>query len=596
MIEQSRPGRAGWRSEALPMNEHSMTTRPGGLWLSVWVTTVLSAAAAFAVIIGAALAIGSDDTEPLESPLMLPIARQLLRGPTELYGPFNGQNPLVLIHAPLYYHLSALLAWPLYGAGYRSVFAARVAGRSLSFLGLLATLAAVYLLARLDGAPRVVGWWSVLLVAAAPVVGVMPYTVRPDMLGVALQTTGVLLVLSVLRSQRPSSVALYLAFAAFGAAACVKQTFVVTALISTVFLLPACWRGRLSFTLVARGLLIWLAIVLVVYGIEDLVTGGRMAQAVFEAPASASRLHPGDWLRAWIVVFTILGQSSGLLALLMAAGLAGVAARHGIGRMALVAAGTCVTALIVARTTSDLVGRNMTGWDNLLPFINVGAALFVVIPVCHLLSPQTFVDGRLDRALWIYMAAELGLVWILIRASTGAWINYGIQLVIFASIVTARALGRGRGCATSPIASLPIALAALVVLIAMCVNAKLTYRRYEVDRLALQRIFAHYDRPSSEFFFVDRPGQNRVYGQLELVYDHWLYPVFESNHLAEPRSNWLRRELTSDRIHFIVNIAASNRLDGLGESLPELGYVPGIQVGSMYVWRRARGVSVPDRR
>ena len=100
--------------------------------------------------------------------------------------------------------------------------------------------------------PRRVGWWAVLLIAASPVVGVMPYAVRPDMLGIALQTTGVFLVLSVLRSERPRGIILAAAFAAFGLASCVKQHYVAAAAISTLFVISAWLRGRLSFNLVAR--------------------------------------------------------------------------------------------------------------------------------------------------------------------------------------------------------------------------------------------------------------------------------------------------------------------------------------------------------
>ena len=82
------------------MSEQSMTQRRTGAWASAWVTAVLSAAAAVAVIFGVFLALGQEDTEPLESPLLLSVARQLMRGPWELYGPFGGRNPLVLIHAP----------------------------------------------------------------------------------------------------------------------------------------------------------------------------------------------------------------------------------------------------------------------------------------------------------------------------------------------------------------------------------------------------------------------------------------------------------------------------------------------------------------
>ena len=71
----------------------------------------------------------------MESPLMLSVARQLVVGPWELYGPFGGSNPLVLIHAPLYYRAAALLAWPMARAGLHPVDAARLAGRLISALG-----------------------------------------------------------------------------------------------------------------------------------------------------------------------------------------------------------------------------------------------------------------------------------------------------------------------------------------------------------------------------------------------------------------------------------------------------------------------------
>ena len=59
----------------------------------------------------------------------------------------------------------------------------------------------------------------------------------------------------------------------------------------------------------------------------------------------------------------------------------------------------------------------------------------------------------------------------------------------------------------------------------------------------------HLKLPPSAFFFLERPGINRVNGRLELVYDDWLYPVFESLHLAEPRSGWLG--LRSDPARYV---------------------------------------------
>src|SRR5262249_32561121 len=148
-------------------------------------------------------ALGLQDTEALESPLLLSVARQLLASPWELYGPFGGQNPLVLIHAPLYYRIAALLAWLMTRVGLDSVSAALLAGRSLSMLGFVWTLWVAWRLARLGGAPGRAGSIAVLLLASAPVVGSIPFAVRPDMLGVALQTTGILLVLSALGTSQP---------------------------------------------------------------------------------------------------------------------------------------------------------------------------------------------------------------------------------------------------------------------------------------------------------------------------------------------------------------------------------------------------------
>jgi hypothetical protein len=86
---------------------------------------------------------------------------------------------------------------------------------------------------------------------------------------------------------------------------------------------------------------------------------------------------------------------------------------------------------------------------------------------------------------------------------------------------------------------------------------------------------------------VGRPGENRLHGRIELVYDDWLYPVFESIHRAEPRSVWLRRALDRGPIHFVVNTSDSPRIDGIGTSLKALGYRPRIQVGPFWVWERS---------
>jgi hypothetical protein len=564
-----------------------MTERRTGAWVSAFVTLVLSAAAAVTVIFGSYLALGRDDTEALESPLLLTITHQLIRGPWELYGPFGGENPWVIIHAPLYYRLAALVAWPLVRAGVDTVTAARWAGRSLSFLGLVSTITAANRLARLDGAPRAAGTWAALLIAASLVVGVMPYTVRPDMLGIALQTTGVLVVLSVLRSHKPRRATLVAAYTAFGLAACIKQQFIVGALVSTFLLLAACARGRLSSRLVVPGLLTGLVIVLVVYGTEELASAGQMSEAVFKAAAGTRWVHPVGWMRASIVLCGIIGRSGWLIALLAAVELAEVGAQPGFGRRALVIVGTALTSLIAVRTTLLVYPIEVTGSDLLIVITAIASTALLVIPTCWLVSLRNRPWERVDVALLVFIAAEAVLVVILSRASAGAWINYGIQGVVFASVLTARALARVRANALSPLASTSIALAALTLLIGVCADAKTTADRRELERLGVEMVINHYGGPASEFFFVDRPGLNRVNGWLNLVYDDWLYPVFEAIHLAQPRSIWLRNALTAGPIRYVVNTSDSINIDGLGQSLPELGYVRGLQLGtSFFVWRR----------
>ena len=135
------------------MREGLASKDRAGRWVSAWITGVLSISAVIATGFGIFLGLGNGDTEVVESPLMMSVARQLVRGPWELYGPFGRQNPLVLIHAPLYYRLAALLAWPLTIMGLDPISAAKLAGRSISFIGLLVTASSAYAIATLDRAP-----------------------------------------------------------------------------------------------------------------------------------------------------------------------------------------------------------------------------------------------------------------------------------------------------------------------------------------------------------------------------------------------------------------------------------------------------------
>ena len=84
-----------------------------GRLASAWITAFLAISAAIVFGYHLVLAVGAADTETMESSMMWSVARQFTEGPEGLYGPYGAKNPLVLIHAPLYYRLAALSARPL---------------------------------------------------------------------------------------------------------------------------------------------------------------------------------------------------------------------------------------------------------------------------------------------------------------------------------------------------------------------------------------------------------------------------------------------------------------------------------------------------
>ena len=71
-------------------------------------------------------------------------------------------------------------------------------------------------------------------------------------------------------------------------------------------------------------------------------------------------------------------------------------------------------------------------------------------------------------------------------------------------------------------------------------GAYITFDRLRSDRLAAEAVVRNVGEPGSTFYFAGGPGENREFGRTDLVFDDWLYPVFESVHAAEPRSVWLR--------------------------------------------------------
>jgi hypothetical protein len=115
------------------------------------------------------------------------------------------------------------------------------------------------------------------------------------------------------------------------------------------------------------------------------------------------------------------------------------------------------------------------------------------------------------------------------------------------------------------------------------------WHNLRVDRRELARaeeLYEYLGRPRSSYFFVDRPGFNRLNGRIELVYDDWLYPVFESVALAQPRSWWLGPALASGPVKTVVATRPDAVIEGTTINLYGLGYRPRVEAKPFYVWTR----------
>jgi hypothetical protein len=497
----------------------------------------LAAMIAAALALSAALYVGynlwigldPDDSENLESTLVLAAAGQLTDGFGSLYGPYSGDNPRILIQAPLYYQGTALLAWPATALGSDPVAACLVAGRAISFLSFLACLVVVYHLATLDGAPRRAGLSAALLVASSAVVGSFPVTVRPDMAGVCLQTLGLTLVLGILHG-RPASPSIFMAYGAFALAACMKQHFVVGPIFASCVLAMAAIRGRVRIGPVVAAHAMALGIVGLVYGIGEALTGGRMSRSIFELPRELPLVAAGSWAHVVEAFLTTLRRSVGLVAL----------------------AAACAWAC----------GRRRAG-------------------------------GRLDALLAGYIAAELALMVKLCLDSEGGWYNYALEATVCGSVLVGRALGRILPAEVGAARLAPVGLAALVLLLAdaRLVATLVTLRR--VERAGVRQLLAHPSvacRPADALYFAGRPQHNRRYGCRALVHDEWLYEAFESFAAAEPRACWLRSALRTGPVRLVVLPSGGRRepnaVPGVEPPLPALGYRWVARSGRYSLWER----------
>jgi hypothetical protein len=274
----------------------------------------------------------------------------------------------------------------------------------------------------------------------------------------------------------------------------------------------------------------------------------------------------------------------GLILLPAAAGLAVVASRPGIGRRFVALSGTLCVGLILVLLAVHTVAPSPR--IAALTVIATIGAMAVLIPVCALIGRSEFLGRRIDGRFWVYLAGEVALATVLFRLSRGAWSNYAIEAVVFGSIVSARMVARVVDAASSRRVLLPVALAAGSVLACAYNELVSTAQRTAVERAAVAEIVGHLGQPRSAFFFPDHPGLNRLGGRNDLVYDPWLYPVFERLGLAEARSGWLAAALASGTVWVVVKTSRDARIEGVEPNLYALGYLPDVRVGPFYVWKR----------
>lgn len=458
--------------------------------------------------------LSTHDTHHLETPLVLASARQLTEGWGRLYGPIDGDHPWVLIHAPLYYRMTALSATPLTWLGIDPVDATLIAGRSISLLGLLALLAAVYALAGSNPKAAGAGVLTALMVSGCSLLDTYPVTVRADILGLAFQTVGIMLIARGTRLEdttAPRTGAWLAAYAMFALAVATKQHLIaglaVTSILSSIqaarrlFPLRLWLASHAVLALVLGGLL----------GAEFWLTDGAVINAVVFTPGELSSIQSASWSQVTAVLVESAKRMIGLLAL----------------------AGIC-----------------------LLP------------------RPSSLISNRFEWYLTAILAMELLLLLPLCRGNQGAWTNYALPAMVIGGVLVGRALARLLN-SSRPLWTLPPILAVLAIMLVFAVRLTMHQVQFlRADRADLMRLIDDPTLPirtPDEVYFANAPEHTRVFGRRKLAHDEWLYGAMESLESAEPRSLWLKQALTGPVKRVIAPYEAA-LVPGVTEPLTDLGY------------------------
>lgn len=490
----------------------------------------------------AIIAFDRDDTNHLETPLLLATARQLSDGPSSLYGPFSGSDPLVLIHAPLYYRISALIAWPVAKLGAHHELAAMIGARGLAFAGFLLTIVAAAWIAKGAGASRLASLWAALLVAGSPVFGSFGFTVRPDTLAIGLQTLAFACIWTALGTDRESSPwpRMIAGGVLFGLAACAKQHMIVAWGVTVAIVVISVLVGRVRKTVSIVSLVVVpCSVVVAYYGWEQWVTGGEMAKSVFLLPSRLRQTSPASWSHVAVVFYEVAKLAVGSILLTIT--------------------------ILFARASS---------WRG----------------------------SRLDASLWFLLIAETAAMIPLCLGSQGAWVNYAMPSAVWGAILIARALDRALSDSKPKLAILLLIPASLLAMAADARLAAISYTLRRDDVALMRQVLADpivVAIAPEKRYFVGLPQGNRLYGRMSIAHDEWLYSSYEALKMAEPRTDWLKRELiTSVWLVIIPTDDRTGRADyvyGLPWPIDRLGYRIHQQYGRYAVWIRDSPATSPDR-
>lgn len=494
------------------------------------VTAGLGLSAAMALAYHLLIGFRQEDTNFLETALVLATGRQLTEGPGALYGPYGGDRISPLIHAPLFYRIAGLAAWPLWASGVDPLEASLIAGRILAAISTLALLFLVDRLGRRPGAPPISGVWSALLVASSVTLLNFPVSVRADLMALAFQTGGFLCAVRALdAADRPwrRMIGMGLAFAA---AACLKQHDIGVAVAAYVGLLLAWSQGRFRLVPILASGFLALGVTLAYYGIENVVTRGGLFESAFRVPSQIREVLPGGWVQVKAAWHSAIRESAPILAL---------------------------------------------------------------IPIAWLVAPRRGVGGLGFFEAWLAfaLAIEIALTTFCFFGSAGAWTNYAFQVIVFASILAGRGLGRFSSARGSRIGLALVALVVLFLVVDLGRNCSRRLMEHYRDEAAWVALRADPNiRPFSreETYVALDPGYNRLYGRPDLTHDEWAYSLVEHLGAAPSRSGWLREAVDGGPVRRIVVVGRGEAegIPGVPTPLDRMGYRRVAQHGRFYVWDR----------